>query len=173
MKHILLVQKKHRCHQSTLEGGKSVHCITSHKQPFVKKNVHSAQLEHWIWMIFQHLCTQKSLLSILGITSLMTTSFSTDFIFFNDTCIIYIYIYMVWGHIYNNENDSYTYMGEKAIWLDIACVCGHIFTSHRLVKIQHKSFESFTDMYNAKQVRFKLSWLISGNRQTWCLLSGL
>ena len=30
-------------------------------------------------------------------------------------------------------------MVEKAIWLDIAQVCVHIFTSHRRVKIQHKS----------------------------------
>ena len=30
-------------------------------------------------------------------------------------------------------------MGEKVIWLDIAQVCGRIFTSHRQVKIQHKS----------------------------------
>ena len=33
----------------------------------------------------------------------------------------------------------YYLMGEKAIWLDIARVCGRIFTSRRQVKIQHKS----------------------------------
>ena len=33
----------------------------------------------------------------------------------------------------------YCLMGEKAIWLDIARVCGRIFTSRRRVKIQHKS----------------------------------
>ena len=33
----------------------------------------------------------------------------------------------------------YYLIGEKAIRLDIARVCGHIFTSHRQVKIQHKS----------------------------------
>ena len=30
-------------------------------------------------------------------------------------------------------------MGEKAIWVDIARVCGCIFTNHRRVKVQHKS----------------------------------
>ena len=29
-------------------------------------------------------------------------------------------------------------MGDKAIWLDIARVCGCIFMSYRQVKIQHK-----------------------------------
>ena len=33
----------------------------------------------------------------------------------------------------------YYLMGEKVIWLDIARVCGRIFTSRRRVKIQHKS----------------------------------
>ena len=33
----------------------------------------------------------------------------------------------------------YYLMGEKAMWLDIARVCGRIFTSRRRVKIQHKS----------------------------------
>ena len=33
----------------------------------------------------------------------------------------------------------YYLMGERAIWLDIARVCGRIFTSRRRVKIQHKS----------------------------------
>ena len=31
-------------------------------------------------------------------------------------------------------------MIEKAIWLDIARVCGRIFMSRRQVKIQHKTF---------------------------------
>ena len=34
----------------------------------------------------------------------------------------------------------YYLMAEKAIWLDIAQVCGRIFTTRRRVKIQHKSF---------------------------------
>ena len=37
------------------------------------------------------------------------------------------------------RTNIYYLMGEKAIWLDIARVCGRIFTSRRRVKIQHKS----------------------------------
>ena len=33
----------------------------------------------------------------------------------------------------------YYLIGKKVIWLDIARVCGRIFTSRRRVKIQHKS----------------------------------
>ena len=32
-------------------------------------------------------------------------------------------------------------MGEKAIWPDIPRVCGHIFTTRRRVKIQHKNHD--------------------------------
>ena len=36
------------------------------------------------------------------------------------------------------SSNIYYLMGEKAIWLDIARVCGRIFTSRRQVKIQHE-----------------------------------
>ena len=51
------------------------------------------------------------------------------------------YLFISW---FAKNTDTYTssniyyLMGEKAIWLDIARVCGCIFTSRRQVKIQHK-----------------------------------
>ena len=45
--------------------------------------------------------------------------------------LIYFYMYMYNIYIYN-------LMSEKAIWLDIAQVCGCIFVSSRQVKIQYK-----------------------------------
>ena len=51
---------------------------------------------------------------------------------------LFNHLTIIMGKLFNGINIYYL-MGERAIWLDIARVCGRIFTSRRRVKIQHKS----------------------------------